>query len=719
MNNNRDTNPELDYFELRRRHEEYKSRQRMTEASENESGEAAQPVADSNNARQSKNIPDDGASRRAEDLNIPDDEYADEDYYGEDYDPAYDAPEEDVNPFKTLFKLAKGAKNKLSGKRSRSPEYDDGDYAEGDYNEGDYADGEPLDEGEPAAKKRPFFGRKKPEFDEGEYDDLPQDEGEIEDISDDASAYAANGEYAEGDYADDYEDDYEDDYDEEYADEPSKGGGFKRFLNMFVVRVDGSDGEEGDYYDDEYYEDEYEGEVYEDEPAEADDSVSIEPRPRRAGGRHAPSVIEGGQDMNNTNKAASENAKPMAEALETSGMSRRERRELAMRKAAEEAAIQAQLEAKRTAEAERVAAEKAAREAAEKAESTVSVENAPAVYEAPVQAAPAAEKPLDMAAFSDATDDSIIVNAEDVPADSGIDSDDIVVEEPTREFKPVSVRSVADSVDDDEIDLFSVNDEDDDDEDDEEEEEEERPAKRRSLFGRRKKVVEDNEEDYDDDDDYDNDDEDDDEEEDRPAKRRGLFGLRKKVDDDEDADDDEDDDYDDEYEDDEDEYDDEDEDDYDDEDDFDDEDDKRSFGHHLIGVFKTILAIILTLLVVVIVLNVLYLTGNGGFVNKLHDRFGDSSAFNFLFFSYGMRTEESADLPAETSLVDAIDSLPTEAPVEAEPEVSIPDLDDNTVANDFDFDTPDEGANDAVPSVETLPSVESVPSVEAADGNVG
>ena len=66
----------------------------------------------------------------------------------------------------------------------------------------------------------------------------------------------------------------------------------------------------------------------------------------------------------------------------------------------------------------------------------------------------------------------------------------------------------------------------------------------------------------------------------------------------------------------------------------DDDDDQRSFGHHLIGAIKAILGVILTLLAVIIVLNILYITGNGSIVDKMHDRFGDTSAFKFLFFSH-------------------------------------------------------------------------------------
>ena len=131
MNNNRDMNPELDYFELRRRHEEFKSRQRMAKTAETEADEPsvrpASQFAPSSNAASAENIPEDIDYDQPEDFDAPDQDYDDGEYYDEAYDEDYvDEPEQDVNPFKTLFKLAKGAKNKLSGKREEIRQRGDG-----------------------------------------------------------------------------------------------------------------------------------------------------------------------------------------------------------------------------------------------------------------------------------------------------------------------------------------------------------------------------------------------------------------------------------------------------------------------------------------------------------------------------------------------------------------------------------------------------------------
>ena len=125
---------------------------------------------------------------------------------------------------------------------------------------------------------------------------------------------------------------------------------------------------------------------------------------------------------------------------------------------------------------------------------------------------------------------------------------------------------------------------------------------------------------------------------------------------------------------------------YDDDEFDDDEEEKRSFGHHLIGAIKAILGVVLTLLVVVIILNVLYIAGHGSFLDKLNDRFGDSSAFKFLFFSYGMRQEEVVEPVQELTMAEAIGEIEEiEEPVE-EVELVIPDLDANFDDADADID---------------------------------
>ena len=303
----------------------------------------------------------------------------------------------------------------------------------------------------------------------------------------------------------------------------------------------------------------------------------------------------------------------MAAELETSGMSRRERRERAMRLAAEEAA--------KAAAAAPAPEAVPAEEAAPVQESAPAQQAVPSVFEEkPVASEPAEE----------------------------------IVEEPTREFKPVSMRDAAPSTDENLFDL-------DDDEDDEEEEEVKKP--RRGLFGRRSaRKDEDDEDDGDyEDDEEDYDEDEDDEEDDRPA-RRGLFGRRRRVDDEDEEDEDEDEDYDDEDEDeDEDDYDeydeyDDDDEDADDEDEYDeDEDEHRSFGHHVIGVLKAVLGIIIFLLVVVIVLN--FVPAFNGVVDTLNSKFGDSRAFHFMFPGYIARQIHEVEQEPEATVAPTIEPI--------------------------------------------------------------
>ena len=97
--------------------------------------------------------------------------------------------------------------------------------------------------------------------------------------------------------------------------------------------------------------------------------------------------------------------------------------------------------------------------------------------------------------------------------------------------------------------------------------------------------------DEDDEDDYDED-EDEDDDYDEPARsRRGHYRRHSHRDD-----------YDD--------YDEDDYDDYDEEDDYDDYDeDRRSFGHYLLGFFKTVFWILLVLIIVLVGMNLLHYTG--------------------------------------------------------------------------------------------------------------
>ena len=139
------------------------------------------------------------------------------------------------------------------------------------------------------------------------------------------------------------------------------------------------------------------------------------------------------------------------------------------------------------------------------------------------------------------------------------------------------------------------------------------------------------------------------------------------------TDDDEEDEFDDEYDDDDDEF-----------DEFDDDDDdRRSFGHHLIGFFKILLAIILILLVVVIALNFLHIGGSNKLVDSIHNKMGDSAAFNFLFPGYALRESMPGEalvtetLPEPTEMV-VVEVTPTPIP---EATAEIPDFDADAAGN--------------------------------------
>lgn len=608
MSNTRDKGPELDYYELRRRHEQYKSRARKpvqpaetakpAEAARPVEPTPAEPVETAQRPAEQADAPKpprrEDRARPAEEF-VPEEEFDDSAAMDEEIaaDDEAEFPEEEYenpNPFDSFIRFFHGVKDSISARRSAKPADE-----EIDLEDAPDEDGEPAEE---APAKR-IFGRKRPEpdFDEAEFDDLGGEAEDIDGVEVDGQplrSAPARDSVGFDDGFDDEEFDDEEFEDGELEDDAPKGG-FKKFLHLFVTRVD----EEADEDEDDA------GLDFDDEDApELNEIPAARPEPAR----RIPRDIEGGQvEMDDMNKPTIDALQEqMAAELETSGMSRRERRERAMRLAAEEAA--------------KAAAAAPAPETAPVQESAPAQEAVPSVFE---------EKPA----------------AQELREE--------IVEEPTREFKPVSMRDVAPASDEELFDL---------DEDEEEEEEVKKP--RRGLFGRKKSrkyedEEEDEDDDYDDDeeDDYDEDDEDEEEDE-RPA-RRGLFGRRKSVDDEDEDDEDDEDDYDDDeddededdYDDDEyDEYDDDDEDeDEDDEDEYDeDEDEHRSFGHHVVGVLKSILGIIIFLLVVVIVLN--FVPAFNGVVDTLNDKFGDSKAFHFMFPGYIARqTLEVHEEPEATT----------------------------------------------------------------------
>ena len=262
------------------------------------------------------------------------------------------------------------------------------------------------------------------------------------------------------------------------------------------------------------------------------------------------------------------------------------------------------------------------------------------------------------------------------------------VDEPTREFKPVSREKLPAKEEAeeekptlllDEISLF----------DEEEDEEEESPRKRREQR-KRKESRREKKRDYDEDEE---DDYDEDEEEYEPPIKKSRKKSRRYEEEDE---------YDD-YDEDEEEYDDYDEDDYEprrrhshsrrrdyadyDEDDYDDyddeydEDDGPSFGHSLLGFFKGLFGVIIFLLVVILVLNILHYTGTislTGIKNKISEY--SPSLSEKMFFAVGSEESEenspSGDVvPEQTdstqnsgdlATVEPVLGTPTPAPVQGE-----------------------------------------------------
>lgn len=659
MSNHRDNSPELDYFELRRRHEQYKSRERMERSADQAPAEkplrAAAPVE-----------AEDEAHPIQPEIQKPADAFEEaieegyEDFENEDFeaaDAADQALADDANPFGSFIHFFHGVKDNLSARRASKLEAD-----------------EPADS--------------------------------IEDLPDESPADLAKDEGIETGFEDEGDDFIDDEY-EDLEDLPEKQSGFKKFVGLFVQRVeDDEDTSDADEAED------FEGDDFDFENDEAFEEVDMPEKKSRFsifGKKHARGNDEdfepdegeafaedAAEDLPAAPKAVEAASQPKAEEnpQPSSSMTRRERRELAMRLAAEEAA----------------------RKAAEENKADL-----PAVEEK--------EAPVDMAAFENAPASDILV--ETTAEDS---SENIAADEPTREFKPISARDLQEAA---EKDLFDLDADENEDEDDEFEEK----KHRFSLFGKKRTRVKDDADDEDDDDEFADEDDDefedaDDEDEEFEEKKHrfSLFGKKRaRIEYDENDDDefdDEDEDEDDEFEEDEiaDEYDEDEDDEYDEFDDEDDDEDyddeydededeydeddesRRSFGHHLLGVIKVILGIAAALLVLMIAMNFhYYATGSNVVISFAHDVLGDSAAFEMLCPSYSMRQNLVIAEPAvETTDAAVVESTPAPTAL-PEPEATavVPNLDTNSVEA-------------ALPTTEAV--IEAAPAVEASvvtEGAVG
>jgi len=633
MSNKLDAEPSLDYYELRRKHQEYKDslRKARTEADaqtgaqaeeRTDVGEIAEvdvrPAAEEKReigwngiADTVEPIPDEDATipSQSEGLVVEDLEYAgdgDEAVSDDgDQDDTDEGEAENPNPFDPFLRVFRNVRSRI-GRRFGREEPDDEYEDEDDEVLTDDADGEALtdapedDANAPSPDDTWQLGGSAPR----PAADPAVDEAVAEDIFEELPARRGIAPApVDPDDEDEYEsgdEDGEDDGDEEAYedDEPDKVSGFKKFLRLFVVPIDEeqADDEDGeDEYGDEEDEEEAssprrglfrrraeaadEDEYDEDdaEPRGDGEAADIEPIADGRQDQHGADEIEGGPDMSDLNNVNAELTNELAAELGTPGMSRRERRELALRQAAQKAAEEAQ-------------------EAAKQAQ-TAAGDAAQAVQAEEKKVEAAVEKALEPDVIENVA--SGIVNIEQ-PAKDEYDS---LLDEPTREYKAVSKLNLDEFMEQKKAAA------DEDDEDEEDDEEEEKP--RRGLFGRRKRAEEDE-------DDEDEDDEDEDDEEEDVKPRRGLFGRRKRAEEDDEDEDDDEEDYDEDdeneddrrsrrrgrrrYDEDDDDYDD---DDYDDYDDYDDDEDSATFGHVLLGILKGFLTAVMLLLFVVVVLNVL------------------------------------------------------------------------------------------------------------------
>ena len=113
----------------------------------------------------------------------------------------------------------------------------------------------------------------------------------------------------------------------------------------------------------------------------------------------------------------------------------------------------------------------------------------------------------------------------------------------------------------------------------------------------------------------------------------------------------------------------------------------------MIGVFKWVLGILLTLLIVTIALNFFYSAGHETIVPRMHELMGDSTAFHLLFPSYSVnRTLPAANPEPEATAEPTAE--PTAAP-EPEATVEIPNLDANA--------STDNAVIDVAPMVDAAP----------------
>ena len=325
MSNKREIEPSLDYFELRRRHEEYKNSQRQKDAPEAPSAPLAEPASPAAPITQVTSTPQEASApvtqpasmadssivespsmvesspvvepttqeiptespvteasapepedvsagldlsdnpeswaspsddRNVEDAALLDDPLPDENEQ-EDGEAAADNP----NPFDPFIHAFKGIRGKLAGRfgrRSREEDYEDDEYPDDDENIDDRIDEAPAPESGSAPLNAP---------ESNAVEEAPREDAPVEDVLDEASTVQATpsalkddipGDNNPGD--DDPDGEIEDYEDEAFEDDaPDRVSGFKKFMRLFVVRIDDDEESGSELPDDAEYVDEDEG----------------------------------------------------------------------------------------------------------------------------------------------------------------------------------------------------------------------------------------------------------------------------------------------------------------------------------------------------------------------------------------------------------------------------------------------------------------------------
>ena len=285
MSKTRDNSPELDYFELRRRHEEFKRARSAPQVEKPSMEERLDRQVAQRKVKPEPVVAEETPINDVEDELQVEAQAAPMDAFEEAIEENYEAYEDDVdydeeadeeaanpNPFDSFIRFFSGMKSNLASRRNKDDELEDLDLDDLTDEELAELEAEDLDledldeefeeeavEPAPSAAKPRFSLRRnaQPDFEEDEEEE--EEIASVADIEDiDASprlAGSAAPQYVEDD--EDFEDedfddsDFEDLDDEDFDEEedlPRKSG-FKKFVNLFVTRVDEDEESEEEEYE--------------------------------------------------------------------------------------------------------------------------------------------------------------------------------------------------------------------------------------------------------------------------------------------------------------------------------------------------------------------------------------------------------------------------------------------------------------------------------------